>query len=234
MRGRGGESSSGFEACLPPMVDISVGLAIIALLYAFSESLALGKVEAYLRRDDKKAALAHQVQSQFPNEFRAGKMTIGGEENVQRFTFNEGVLFRKNEAGIEGLVPGALGILQRFGRVLVSNQRLFEEVIVEGHTDERAIDTARYPSNWELSAARATTLVHIFSSPEVGLQPSKLRIHAAAYGQYLPLAAQRAAAHPNWSEDRKERDIYSRDRRVVVAVYYSMEAIRRELDAGVR
>ncbi len=54
---------------------------------------------------------------------------------------------------------------------------------VEGHTDTRPIDTERYPSNWELSTARATNIVHYLI--DEGIPPDRLA--AAGYGEYQPI-----------------------------------------------
>jgi len=47
------------------------------------------------------------------------------------------------------------------------------------------INTAQFPSNWELSAARATTVVRIFTD-DAGILPEKLS--AVGYGEYKPIA----------------------------------------------
>jgi len=57
-------------------------------------------------------------------------------------------------------------------------------VRVEGHTDSVPIQTARFPSNWELSAARAARVVRFLV--EQGLEPTQLA--AMGYGPYLPIA----------------------------------------------
>jgi len=48
------------------------------------------------------------------------------------------------------------------------------KIFVEGHTDDRPIETNRYPSNWELSAARASTVVRLMETrgfPHANLRP---------------------------------------------------------------
>ena len=55
-------------------------------------------------------------------------------------------------------------------------------VRVEGHTDDMPIATAQYPSNWELSAARAASVVHLFA--DHGVQPQRLAM--MGYGQFRP------------------------------------------------
>ena len=53
------------------------------------------------------------------------------------------------------------------------------DVIVSGHTDNIPINTARFPSNWELSAARAAAVVHHLVSKE-NISPDRLQIRAHA------------------------------------------------------
>lgn len=57
-------------------------------------------------------------------------------------------------------------------------------VHVEGFTDDRPINTVAFPSNWELSAARAASVVHLFS--DRGIEPN--RMAAVGFGQYRPAA----------------------------------------------
>ncbi len=58
-------------------------------------------------------------------------------------------------------------------------------VRVEGHTDDLPINNERFPSNWELSTARATTVIKQLVE-EYGLDPRQFS--AAGYGEYRPLA----------------------------------------------
>src|SRR5258707_864586 len=53
-----------------------------------------------------------------------------------------------------------------------------KQILVGGHTDDAPIHTARFPSNWELSTARAVNVVH-FLADAVGVDPAKLT--AAGY-----------------------------------------------------
>lgn len=66
-------------------------------------------------------------------------------------------------------------------------------VRVEGHTDNVPIRTRAYPSNWELSAARAATVVHIMSTR--GMAPQRLAV--LGYGEYRPVESNATAAGRN-------------------------------------
>jgi chemotaxis protein MotB len=56
-------------------------------------------------------------------------------------------------------------------------------IAIRGHTDDRSIDTVAFPSNWELSAVRATTVLRYFI--QQGLDPE--RMSATGYADFIPL-----------------------------------------------
>ncbi|KXS40607.1 MAG: chemotaxis protein MotB, partial [Candidatus Frackibacter sp. T328-2] len=58
------------------------------------------------------------------------------------------------------------------------------QIMVEGHTDDLPINNSRFPSNWELSTARATNVVRHFIENN-GIDPAKLS--AAGYAKYKPI-----------------------------------------------
>ncbi len=60
------------------------------------------------------------------------------------------------------------------------------EIRVEGHTDNIPLATEKYPSNWELSSARATAVLRLLTE-ELGVAPA--RAFAAGFGEFRPIAA---------------------------------------------
>jgi len=76
-----------------------------------------------------------------------------------------------------------LKALNKIGAVLKASGR---KLIIQGHTDNQPINTTRFPSNWELSAARATRIVRYLISRQ-GINPSQ--IVAVAYGEHKPVAS---------------------------------------------
>ena len=80
------------------------------------------------------------------------------------------------------LLPGAANKLFRIAEIL--NHYDFD-IRVEGHTDNQKIHNAEFPSNWELSAARAMEVLHIFVE-KFNVDPS--RLSAAGYAEYHPHA----------------------------------------------
>lgn len=118
----------------------------------------------------------------------------------------ESALFRVGSADLE---PRAVEILQTVGSNL---KDLPNHVRIEGHTDDRPINTARFPSNWELSSARATSVVRFFID-SVGISAD--RISALGYGEFRPVV-------PNVSIENR-----SRNRRVDIVVL-TMEMTMKE------
>ena len=84
-------------------------------------------------------------------------------------------------SGSATMAPQAIVVLQQLADTL---KPLPYPMRVEGHTDNRPINTALFPSNWELSAARAATVVHLFM--ERGIDPTRLSV--IGLGEFRPVA----------------------------------------------
>jgi chemotaxis protein MotB len=93
-------------------------------------------------------------------------------------TLPDTVLFRTGQSALRS---EARPFIEAIGEVLIDLDR---HVRVEGHTDNVPIATAQFPSNWELSAARAVTVVRTLSE-EYGVQPSHLT--AVSHADSRPL-----------------------------------------------
>ena len=102
-------------------------------------------------------------------------------------------------SGSATLSPDAVGVIQRLALPL---QRFKNPVRVEGHTDDRPINTAAFPSNWELSAARAASVVHMLASS--GVDPARLSVVGRA--EFTP-------AQPNATPEGRNAN-----RRVLVVI----------------
>ena len=91
----------------------------------------------------------------------------------------DGLLFDSGSAIVK---PGALATLERIGRIIA--QEATHPVQVEGHTDDRPIQTSQYPSNWQLSGARAAAVVQQLGGAGV----SGKRMSLAGYADEHPIA----------------------------------------------
>ncbi len=91
-------------------------------------------------------------------------------------------------SGEAALLPGAAEKVERIGRLLMSHGL---SVRVEGHSDNQPIDNASFHSNWELSAARAMTVLLLLVD-DAHYDPT--RISMAGYGPYRPVSDNATAA----------------------------------------
>ncbi len=112
------------------------------------------------------------------------------------------------------LQPGAVKILKSLSSILKSYQN---PIHVEGFTDSIPIKTTVFPSNWELSASRAASVVQLLT--QTGMNPS--RMAAIGYGPYRPIASNDTA------EGR------SKNRRIVLVVLAD-ERVQRILTEQLR
>lgn len=91
---------------------------------------------------------------------------------------NSELLFASGEAELSSK---ALPVLKKVSEIV---RRMPNAINVEGHTDDLPINTVKFPSNWELSSARATSVVREFVKE--GIAPA--RLSAIGYGEYHPIA----------------------------------------------
>jgi chemotaxis protein MotB len=120
--------------------------------------------------------------AEMQNEIDDNQIQITQLADKLKVSIVDKVLFASGEATIS---PEGLAVLKRVGNILNTTKNKI--VRVEGHTDnipiQRKID--RFPTNWELSTARATNVVR-FLQDEVKMDPG--RLEAVGLGEYHPVA----------------------------------------------
>ncbi len=113
---------------------------------------------------------------------------LGKQEELQTEITERGLVVHILESalfdrGSAALKPRAMEVLDLIGDQLQGRPN---HIRVEGHTDDYPIQTNVYPSNWELSSARATTVVRYYAENHA-IPPD--RISALGYGEFRPIAA---------------------------------------------
>ena len=125
-----------------------------------------------------------QLVAALEEELKRGELTISNLEGQLSVNLQNKILF---DSGKTEIKKEGLKVLQSLGDVL--NNFPEKSLQIEGHTDNVGISSRlreRFPSNWELSTARATSVVH-FLQDTTGL-PGE-RLVAAGYSEYQPLAS---------------------------------------------
>jgi chemotaxis protein MotB len=144
--------------------------------------------------------MERQVQDAMQALIDAKLVTVRRESMWLEIEINTDILF---PSGAGDFSPQAEPVLDKLADVL---KPFPNPIRVEGHTDNRPIKTASFPSNWELSAARAASVVHEFT--KAGIDP--LRLEIVGFGEF----------HPRQSNDTVEGR--NANRRVAILILESV------------
>lgn len=131
--------------------------------------------------------IINKVQGAVPNQ---QAVAFSVDERGLTIRFLDNVLF---DLGRAELRPDARQLLGPVAQALAGVNNY---VRVEGYTDDLPINTVQYPSNWELSAARAINVTR-YLIQQYGLDPK--RFSSLGYGEYRPL-------YPNTSEQNRQKN----------------------------
>ncbi|UCB57452.1 MAG: OmpA family protein [Candidatus Omnitrophota bacterium] len=120
------------------------------------------------------------LEKSLKREIEDKKVSLGIEERGLVITFVDSVLFNSGKAELRAEANRTLDKVANVCRRVVANR----EIGIEGHTDNQPIRYSGWESNWELSTARATSVLHYLVKK--GISPE--RISATGFGKYRPVA----------------------------------------------
>lgn len=153
---------------------------------------------------DPLEGIAQSLRQGFGGMLADGRLKLRGNETWLEIELNSSLLFSSGDA-----IPNdsALLLIEGIAKILAPYRN---PIKVEGYTDNLPISTASYPTNWELSAARAASVVRLLAAH--GVTPA--RLSAVGYGEYQPVADNRNALGR------------ARNRRVVLAISRDLDIPR--------
>lgn len=128
----------------------------------------------------------------------ADKVDVAADPRGLVLYVTSGVLFDSGEAQLN---PKGNQLLTQLGKVF---RGIGNDLVVEGHTDSRPISSAQFPSNWELSTARATVVLRYLHDAE---QVASNRLSAAGYADTRP--RRRGATEAAWAANRRVEIVVS-------------------------
>jgi chemotaxis protein MotB len=123
--------------------------------------------------------LKRQLQSAMGNELKSHEIELSVTPEGFVISLKELGFF---DSGQAALLPGAAEKIGRIAKILTARKL---ELRVEGHSDNQPIHNAQFRSNWELSTARAMTVLQILVNNS-GFDPRKISV--AGYGEFRPIA----------------------------------------------
>lgn len=145
---------------------------------------------------DRLSKLSEQMATTLEQQLKSGEVEIKSNGEWIEVNIQASVLFPSGSAVLQ---PEAQTILGNLALVLKDSTN---PVHVEGYTDDVPIETPQFPSNWELSAARAASVVRLFQ--EQKLDPARLA--AVGYAEFHPVA------------DNKTEEGRARNRRISLVI----------------
>ncbi|MBW4933688.1 flagellar motor protein MotD [Marinobacter sp. F4206] len=129
-------------------------------------------------RTEALRAMADQLTLEFDELIDQGVVTLETSDRWLELNLPNSLLFGSGDAEPH---YDAFDVVSKIARVLRDRDNA---VKVEGFTDNQPISTSRFPSNWELSAARAAAVVRMLTME--GIEPERLA--AVGYGRFQPVA----------------------------------------------
>lgn len=161
------------------------------VINAISSSMGGNPIVIYKEVDPKEAIMEKISEEQM----KLQQMLSEIQDYVDQNDLNDEFSIEEENAGLRLRVEG--GSMFDSGRAIIREEvkpalldianivfPLDNEIVIEGHTDNVPIRTNKYASNWELSTARATNILHFFSE-QVPINPE--RVSAAGYAYFRPL-----------------------------------------------
>ena len=145
-----------------------------------ANALELQRKEEILEMKGTYESLLENMES----EIQKGKITITQLKGKLKVNMLDEILF---DSGKTTIKPQGVEVLDRVGKILLNVKE--RAINIEGHTDNVHIGPElrkKYPTNWELSAARATTVAR-YLQEKIGINPGVLS--ATGYGEYQPIAS---------------------------------------------
>ena len=124
--------------------------------------------------DDQKKAIIEDIRKATGD---LQGITVKNEPRGVVVTFSDSVLFASGSAELK---PEIYTILEKLSKLL---SNVPGKVAIEGHTDNVPISSSKYSSNWELSTARAASMLHFFI--QKGADPAKYSV--SGYAEFRPL-----------------------------------------------
>jgi chemotaxis protein MotB len=152
----------------------------IAALQEKADAIERQRKEEILQMRGTYESLLENMKS----EIDKGEITITQLKGKLKVNMLDEILF---DSGKTTIKPQGLEVLERVGNVLLNVED--RAISIEGHTDDVPIGPElkkKYPTNWELSAARATTVAR-YLQEKIGIDPKILS--GTGYGEYQPVAS---------------------------------------------
>ena len=189
-------------------------IAVTAPIVSVQKQNAAVKAQEAVKQKqrDKMRNVAKDILEVMAPLIEQGKVRVIETSRGVTIEINDSILFSPGQALLQ---PALVKAMSSIADVLVPTDF---PITIEGHTDNVPIKTAQFPSNWELSAVRATTVLRLFA--DAGVSPERLT--AIGFADTRPV-------EPNLMADGR-----ARNRRVTILIDSAVPEKGKEVDIQAR
>ncbi len=138
-----------------------------------------GKGKGQKRAEEELARLGRAISGALKMLVDEDLVKIHQKKNWVEVEIKDSVLFSQGNAKLQGK---AVTVLDKLAEIL---RKVGNPLRIEGYTDDQPVKSRRFPSNWDLSLARAASVVKHFEKEKV----SPWRMSAVGFGEYRPVAS---------------------------------------------
>lgn len=203
--------TSSNDSWLTSYADLITNLLIYFALIISASTIQVGKMEKIsqaLNKDSEDSMSLTSAQEKLQTELKTQQLS----EEVQvkltdeglELSFSSGAIFDSASEAIMSHMQNSLEKILDVLKPYTINRRL----AVEGHTDERPINSSRFKSNWELASARAMTIREKLEAR--GIDKKLIRVESYADNKPLPV---------DDTKDLNKEEILAKHRRVVIRLF---------------
>ncbi len=143
------------------------------------------ELERIIAEQDSVAQRLNRLLREALLGFESDELSVEIRNGKVYVSMSDKLMFRSGSAKVENKGKEALAVLAR-----ILNQNEDFEILVEGHTDNVPISTSQFSDNWDLSVARATSMVRLLTN-NYNISPE--RITASGKGEFAPRATNESA-----------------------------------------
>ncbi len=171
---------------------VTMLLALFMVMYAVlrADNARLSEFNAKIQETFSQDRIENVTKSQHDRQLtnleKLFKENITANNSTEFIKTDKGLVLRFSNKFLfdEGLAEVKPEAKKTLDEIVTALTKIDNPVIIEGHTDSTPIKTQKYPSNWELSTARATNIISYIMSKNL-ITPK--RLSAVGYGEYMPI-----------------------------------------------
>ena len=204
--------------------DICLMMILVLLFTIVGQYLLNSNMMVDLEIEERMKKINTSLKENFSQEIEDSTFTVSNKRERQRIRLGESILFNTGQAELK---PEGKDLVDGLGRFFAEHQNMFSKLLVEGHTDSIPISkgstiSKKYPTNWDLSTARATTIVKRLNPDSTGslncnyVDPKKIEAIGRSY--YDPVS------------EGNTPDELKRNRRIEFVLFFDSKEIKKELE----